>query len=149
MLDLSDLLPRKQKFVMLIAAGKAQNDAYAEAYGKSNASSRYCIQRASKLAAELAPYIDELQRQNAARLQYDAETHMQELNGIIESCKRSAMPLWNSDLVNYGNLTPVVLRAIELKGKMCGLYTDKHELTGRDGAPLEIKQLVIAKGGRQ
>ena len=148
MLDLSELLPRKQKFVMLIAGGRAQNDAYAEAYGKASASSRYVIQRASRLAAELAPYIEELQRQNAAQLQYDAQAHMAELNGIIESCKRAAMPLLNSDLVDYGDRTPVVLRAVELKGKMCGLYTDKHEITGKDGRPMEIKQIVLATGAR-
>jgi hypothetical protein len=148
MLDLSELIPRKQKFALLVAGGKAQNAAYAEAYGKDDASSRYVIQRASKLAAELAPYIEELQRQNAEQLRYDAQTHLAELNGIIEGCKQVAMPLLNSDLVNYGSLTPVVLRAIELKGKMFGLYTDKHELSTKDGKPLEIKQIVLAVGAR-
>jgi hypothetical protein len=148
MSDLSDLLPRKQKFVMLVAGGKAQNQAYAEAYDKADASSRYVIQRASKLAAELAPHIGELQRQNAAQLRYDAEAHLAELNSIIEGCKQAAMPLLNSGLVNYGSFTPVVLRAVELKGKMFGLYPNKHEISGRDGKPLEIKQIVVATGAR-
>jgi hypothetical protein len=140
---------KRELFVKYIVAdGMDQKDAYALAYGRGKCSEKTLIEKASKLAKALKPQIDELRQANSEHLKYDAEAHMAELNSIIESCKRQAMPLLNSDVVNYGSLTPVVLRAVELKGRMCGHYTDHHEITGKDGKPLEIKQIVLATGAR-
>jgi hypothetical protein len=121
------LSPRREKFINLIVFGqKSQKDAYAEAYGRKDCSEKTLTEKASKLAAKLALNINALRLVNAEYVKYDAEKCYTELEALrtrnITSTKNQS----------------VVARAIELKMRLCGLVTERHEVTGSGGSPLGI-----------
>lgn len=59
-------------------------------------------------------------------IKYDTEAHFKELDMAKEI---ALVPKGKDGNVDIGP----AIKAIELKGKLCGLYTEKTQLTGADG----------------
>ncbi|TXH18931.1 MAG: terminase small subunit, partial [Hyphomicrobiaceae bacterium] len=91
-------------------------------------------EQAAQLLAKLSikEYVQSLLDQRAEKLQLTAEDV---LNDILETRKAAAEDGKHSDR----------LKANELLGKHLKLFTDKSEVTGKDGSPLEMVITKIVK----
>ena len=99
-------------------------EAYKQAgYSAEGASAR---RLGSKLLTnvDIKERVDELRKQTEKKALVTREEIARELNEL-------------RDLAKADNQLNVMAKAIELKGKMIGSFTDKQELTGADGGPLE------------
>lgn len=112
---------RHELFAQALATGASQSDAYEKAgYKRSN-------NGASRLAdnKDVQARLAELQARHAAQCDVTVESLSAEFDEIKELA------------VADGQYGPAV-QALERKARLHGfLTTSKHELTGKDGAPIE------------
>lgn len=160
------LTPQREVFATRLAAGDTQAAAYREAFPRSKAWKDATVWReASKLAqnhevstraAELQAKaaaanevsIERLARELVAMAHYDVgEIVNQSLRTPRDIAKlpeqvRRAIAGWNWDA--KGRLVIKLVpkgQAIELLGRMTGAFKDQLAITGKDGGPIETKQV--------
>lgn len=104
---------------------------------------------------QVAASIKAAQSERAKRTEITADYVLSTILETVERCKQAAPVLDKTGkqvLVETedGELAPAytfdskaVLRGCELLGKHLALFTDKHELTGKDSGPLEISILPV------
>lgn len=119
------LTPKRKLFADKYLKGLVGSAAYREAGYKGN--DRVCEVEASKLlrVPEVAAYIQERMNKRAQKLELDAEYVLNNIKTIGERCM-------NAEKLDAQG----ALKAQELLGKHLKLFTDKTELTGKDGAAL-------------
>ena len=120
------LTAKQEKYARELAKGKTQYESFCIAYPlQGQNSKREAIDvNASKLAnsTKIVLRVAELQKDALQHVKYDIEAHFNEL----EQAKEIAM----IPRGQYGNVdTSTMLKAIELKGKVKGLYVTKVEQT--------------------
>lgn len=162
------LTPKQEAFAAAIASGESQTAAYRIAYPASvNWEDKTIWSRASELAAnsKVQGRVAELSAKAAAANEVTVERIVRELAVIAFGNKRAVMT-WgpkgvklkeSSELTDDqaaqvaevketissagGSLslkTHDKVKALELLGKHVGMFTDKVELTGKDGSPLSM-----------
>lgn len=160
------LTPRQEAFATGVAAGYTQAEAYRQAYPKANNWKDETVwKRASELAGNRAVQgrVKELQEKAAAANEVTIERIVAELAKLAFGDPRRLMS-WGPDGVKLrpsseltddaaaavaevsetfsatgGSLkvkTADKVKALELLGRHLGIFLDKSELTGKDGAPL-------------
>jgi phage terminase small subunit len=82
----------------------------------------------------IAACIAEAQAERAKRVEITADTVLQD----IEAIKRDAMTAEKTGMRNHA----AALKAAELQGRHLGMWIDKTELTGQNGGPLQITEIV-------
>lgn len=98
----------------LANGGNATEAALAAGYSSKTA---YSIGSENLNKPEIKEYLQVRGEQNAAKFEYTLREHVQDLDELADLAKRD------------GNLNAAI-RAKELKGKVCGLYLERHELNG-------------------
>ena len=111
------LTPKQEKFVEGIVSGKNPSEAYREAYDVSNSSKESIKVNAQKLLADtnISLTIDTIRKEQQKQINYTVEDNFKEL----DIGAKAAM--------SEGNFSAYI-KAIELKGKLLGFYTDKKEI---------------------
>ena len=111
------LTPKQQKFVEGIVSGKNPSEAYIEAYNTENCSKETIKVNAQKLLADtnIALTIDEIRKEQQKEINYTVQDNFNEL----DIGAKAAM--------SEGNLSAYI-KAIELKGKLLGFFTDKKDV---------------------
>lgn len=129
------LTEQKKRFARNYIAngGNATQAALKAGYSKKSAYSQG--QRLLK-DVEIKQILEKEQKKNIERFEYTIEQSFENLRKAQEMALQRRNPLGqvNPDLTNF-------LKAEELKGKLCGLYIEKKEISGIDQTPLEIKIL--------
>lgn len=129
------LTEQKKRFARNYIAngGNATQAALKAGYSKKSAYSQG--QRLLK-DVEIKQILEKEQKKNAEKFEYTIEQSFENLLKAQEVAMKRINPLGgpNPDLTNF-------LKAEELKGKLCGLYIEKKEISGLDQTPLEIKIL--------
>lgn len=132
---LTMLTEQKKRFARNYIAngGNATQAALKAGYSKKSAYSQG--QRLLK-DVEIKQILEKEQKKNAEKFEYTIEQSFENLLKAQEVAMKRINPLGgpNPDLTNF-------LKAEELKGKLCGLYIEKKEISGLDQTPLEIKIL--------
>ena len=120
---MANLTAKQEKFARLVAEGKRQSDAYKQAYDAEGMADNTIYARASELAndSKLSVRISEIMKENQQHLQYDTEKHFMELEDMRQKAETAALGKYNDP--DY----KTAIKAVELKGKLCGLYIDKHD----------------------
>lgn len=98
----------------LANGGNATEAAIAAGYSPKTA---YAIGHENLSKLEIQAYLQARGEQNAAKFEYTLREHVKDLDELADLAKRD------------GNLNAAI-RAKELKGKVCGLYLERHELNG-------------------
>jgi phage terminase small subunit len=119
------LTAKQEKFAQLVAKGSTQSDAYREAYDSEDMLDKSIWEKASELAAivKVKSRIEELKLEYQLHLKYDAEAHYRELEQLKEL---ALTPMGKDGDIDLKS----AIKASELKGKLCGLYVDKQQITG-------------------
>ena len=129
------LTEQKKRFARNYIAngGNATQAALKAGYSKKSAYSQG--QRLLK-DVEIKQILEKEQKKNLEKFEYTIEQSFENLRKAQELALQRKNPLGvsNPDLTSY-------IKAEELKGKLCGLYIEKKEISGIDQTPLEIKIL--------
>lgn len=127
------LTEQKKRFVRYYIAngGNATQAAKKAGYSKKTANSQG--QRLLK-DVDIKNLLEKQRQKNAEKFEYTLE---ESFNNLLEAQKlalqrKNPLGSANPDLTNY-------LKAEELKGKLCGLFTEKKEITGS----LEVSALKV------
>jgi len=131
------LTSKQEKFAQLLGTSTiSQSDAYRQAYDASGMADETIHNSAYKVANddEVAARIRQLRNETKEHLKYDAEAHFKEL----EASRLRALEGKKQDL-------GIELKALELKGKLVGLYVDKAETEFKGGG---YKVVIETKGTR-
>lgn len=113
------LTHKQEKFAQLVASGKSQADAYRGAYNSENSTNDTIYVKASELMADgnISGRVKELRDMAAVEVKVTLEEHLSELKELRNRAKQ------------LDDLTPAI-KAEELRGKACGLYVNKTEVSG-------------------
>lgn len=126
------LTPKQEKFAQEVAKGKTQADAYRASFAvRPNTKPESVQQSASKLMADpkVSSRVEELRERVAAKVGITLESH---LAALAELSKRAAEE----------NQFSAAISAEVARGKASGIYIDKHEITGKGGAPIQQTNLT-------
>lgn len=127
------LTPKREAFAAGLAQGLSQSEAYRRAFPKSQAWKDATVWRkASLLAAvgEVKARLAEIQAAAAERCLVTLETHVAELARLRQKAE------------DEGQLAAAI-KAEELRGKVCGLYVERTELTGPNGGPIQAVSMSV------
>lgn len=145
--------PKQQRFIdeYLIDLNATQ------AAIRAGYSAKTANEQGAQLLAKLSTPIQAAMDKRSQELQIDANYVLSTIVDTIERCKQARPVLGRDGKAVYvdtpdGDLVPAytfeanaVLKGAELLGKHLKLFTDKTELTGKDGAPLfkAIERVII------
>jgi len=132
---------KQEKFVVAVAEGKTQVDAYKLAYDAKNMSDASIYPKASKLMAQdnIRVRFDELRGKVVNRLEEKSIVTIEGLLKDLQDIKQTSLlkipttiktPTGDSIVVNQNIDSSAALKAIELMGKHLKMFTDKLELGG-------------------
>jgi hypothetical protein len=125
------LSERHELFAQEVASGRSKVDVYEELFpGNGTRKRSTAWVKASELAAKPAikKRIAELQAKAADATVFTLAAHLNRLNALSIAAEK------DKDFA-------AAVRAEENRGKAAGFYPTKVELTGRNGGPIESKQL--------
>jgi len=123
------LTPKQEIFCQNIAKGMNQADAYRNAFNLDTAKPESVYVMASRLLknVKVKLRLDELRGSIVKELNYTAKESFDKLTKIQEMALK-------------GKRLNEALKAEELKGKLCGLYVERKDISGSlDMSPFEIK----------
>jgi hypothetical protein len=129
------LTAKQEAFAQAVATGKTQADAYRTAYNAGNMKPPTVQKRASELMScgEVSGRVAELRKPVVAAAQITLSSHLERLKALSESAEAS-------------NQFSASIAAEVARGKASGLYVDKMEHTGKDGASIDMSiQLSFVK----
>ena len=144
---MSDTLTAKQEqFVQNIFAGMSQREAYRSAYNPKTMKDKTMDEQAcvTLKIPKVSTRLKELQAQVTERNLVTVEYVLQSLINVAERCQqaepvmvmRGGVPVESGE---YRFDSSGANKSLELLGKTLKMFTDKTELTGKDGAELQIK----------
>lgn len=126
------LTPKQEKFAQEVAKGKSQTDAYRAAYKvrpgtkpETTQNKAHALMRKGDVRAR----VEELRERVAAKVGITLESH---LAALAELSRRAAEE----------NQFSAAISAEVARGKASGIYIDKHEITGKGGAPIQQTNLT-------
>lgn len=147
------LTPKQQRFVeeYLIDLNATQA-AIRAGYSEKTA---YAVGHENLKKPEIAKALSAARGERSQRTEITADYVLSTILETVERCKQ-AVPVTDKTgkqvvvETEDGELVPAytfdskaVLKGCELLGKHLALFTDKHELTGKDSGPLEISILPV------
>lgn len=143
------LTPKQQRFVeeYLIDLNATQA-AIRAGYSEKTA---YAVGHENLKKPEIAKALSAARGERSQRTEITADYVLSTILETVERCKQ-AVPVTDKTgkqvvvETEDGELVPAytfdskaVLRGCELLGKHLALFTDKHELTGKDGGPVDVE----------
>ncbi len=125
---MAGLTSKREAFAAGLVKGLSQAEAYREAFPNSRRWKDQSVwDRASKLAAnvEVRQRVSELREQLGERTLLTLEQHVAELARLRQ--KAESVEQFSA-----------AIKAEELRGKACGLYVERTEVTGKGGGPVRL-----------
>jgi len=125
--DDTQLTPKQEKFAQCVASGMTQADAYRNSFDVRETTKDSSIHvSASKLMDDPKVWqrVEEIRKPIVQKAQITLESHLEELRVLRELAKDASQ------------LSAAIAAEVS-RGKASGHYSDKVELTGKDGAPIE------------
>lgn len=126
------MLTQKQESFCLayIETGNA-TESYRRAYSPKNMTDKSVNEKGSQMLAsvKIKSRLEELRAPVREKAMLTLEGHLQRLEDLSNAAEAAG---------NYG----AAITAETNRGKAAGLYAEKMELTGKDGAPVEIIQMT-------
>lgn len=143
------LTPKQQRFVEEYMIDlNATQAAIRAGYSEKTA---YAVGHENLKKTEIAKALSAARGERSQRTEITADYVLSTILETVERCKQ-AVPVTDKTgkqvvvETEDGELVPAytfdskaVLRGCELLGKHLALFTDKHELTGKDGGPVEVE----------
>lgn len=126
------LTPKQEKFCQSIVSGMNQSDAYRAAYSCDGMLDVTINNNAYKLTQDndIATRIEELRLPIAERISLGLEEYLKQMVELKKAAQADS------------DHSPAI-KAHELIGKCLGYYVNKTELTGQNGGPLKVTEIVL------
>jgi phage terminase small subunit len=145
-MEMADKLTIKQeKYVQGLFAGLSQREAYKQAYNCKKMKDKTIDENASRLAndSKVKARLRELTEEFKNRNMLTVEWVLNNLKEVTERClqQEPVKDRQGNETGEYTFQANGANRALELIGKHLGMFTDKVEMTGKDGGPIEIKTM--------
>lgn len=120
------LTPKREAFAQAVASGMSQADAYRSAFDAARMKPETIQSAASRLMADskVSARVDEIRGPIVKKAQMTLESHLADLKMLRDKALEAEQ---------YS----AAITAETNRGKAAGLYTEKHELTGPNGGPVE------------
>lgn len=124
------LTEKQERFCAFYVECGNASEAYRKAFEPPNASDKSIHERASRLLAtpKVRERIEELRAPVVEKAQLTLEAHLEKLAYLRDKAETRE---------NF----PAAITAEVSRGKAAGLYVERRELTGKDGAPLNPASL--------
>lgn len=130
---------KQEQFCLAYLESGNASEAYRRAYDAQNMKPETVNKRASELLGkgEIAGRVAELREPVVRAAKMSLETHLEALRALRDKA---------ADAGQYG----AAIAAETNRGKAAGLYTEKHELTGANGGPVQtvtrIELVALTEG---
>ena len=101
---------------------------------------------------DIAKAIQEAMAERSERTEIDQDYVLTRTREVVERCMQTEgiLDREGNSIGQYQFSHAGVLRGLELLGKHLGLFTEKHELSGKDGDPITlIKRVIIGRADNQ
>jgi phage terminase small subunit len=149
---MTTLTAKQEAFCLRIVAGDSASDAYRSAYTPKKATAKTINEAASRLArsSKVVARIAELREPIIEKVQADVAYVLDNLVEVTERCMQrapvmvkvdghmeQAMDADGNHLWEFEGKTAVA--ALGLIGKYRGMFTERHEHSGPNGGPFEVK----------
>jgi phage terminase small subunit len=121
----SNLTPKQEAFCLAYIETGNASEAYRIAYDAENMKSETINRTAKELLdnRKIATRIEEIKKPIRERAEITLESHLERLKHL-------------SYMAETAEQYAAAIKAEESRGKASGLYIEKKEVTGKDGAPL-------------
>jgi phage terminase small subunit len=129
------LTAKQEAFAQAVTSGKTQADAYRSAFNAGKMKAETIQQSASRLMADrkVSARVAELRKPVVEAVQITLAAHLDRLAALSDKAEQE------------GKYSAAVAAEVA-RGKASGLYVDKMEHTGKDGAPIDMSiQLSFVK----
>lgn len=129
------LTAKREAFAQAVASGKTQADAYRASFDAAKMKAETIQQAASRLMADstVAARVAELRKPVVEAVQVTLEAHLRRLADLSGKAEQE------------GKYSAAVAAEVA-RGKASGLYVEKLEHSGKDGAPIDMSiQLSFVK----
>lgn len=144
---------RHERFAQELAKGASRTEAYELAGYKPDSGA------ASRLSGNVSvrARLTELMEAIAERVEVDEAYVLGTIKATVDRCTQATPVLDRSGALVFvetptGDLAPAyvfdaksVLRGAELLGKHIGMFKERHEHTGKDGGPIEMADMDLAR----
>ena len=129
---MSELTAKQEAFCLAYIETGNASKAYRTTYDAENSKPTTITRNAKALLDNdnIATRLDELQRPVRERATLTLESHLERLKHL-------------SNMAETAEQYSAAIKAEESRGKASGLYTDKKEITGKDGAALIPDTITI------
>ena len=140
---------RHERFAQELAKGETADAAYANAGYKPNRGNAATL----KAKQSIRNRVDEILGAAADKIEVDQAYVLSSIVDTIERCKQASPVLDrkgdpvlvetpDGETVPAYAFSPLpILKGSELLGKHLGMFAERHELTGKDGGPIETVQI--------
>lgn len=136
------LTPKQEKFAQNIVKGMSQADAYRNSFNvKKDIKPATCQEEGSRLMANplMSARVEELRAPVIKKIQLTREWVLEQLIEVVEMAK-ALDPIVSKDGQTTGEVKQnlsAANKALELLGKERGMFTDRTEVTGKDGGAIK------------
>ncbi|MEN9885518.1 MAG: Burkholderia phage vB BmuP [Pseudomonadota bacterium] len=129
---MAGLTPKQEAFALAYIQTGNASEAYRLAYDTSKMTEKSVNENASKLLkhAKVAPRIAELRAPAVEKAGLTLEKHLDDLLRLRNMAVKDAK--WTA-----------AIQAEIARGKAAGLYVERTELTGKDGAPIPLTNVPV------
>ena len=129
---MSELTAKQEAFCLAYIETGNASEAYRTAYDAENMKPESINCKASLLLGkvEIGARLDEIRKPIRERAEITLESHLERLKHL-------------SNMAETAEQYSAAIKAEESRGKASGLYTDKKEITGKDGAALIPETITI------
>lgn len=129
---MAGLTPKQEAFALAYIQTGNASEAYRLAYDTSKMTEKSVNENASKLLkhAKVAPRIAELRAPVVEKAGLTLEKHLDDLLRLRNMAVKDAK--WTA-----------AIQAEIARGKAAGLYVERTELTGKDGAPIPLTNVPV------
>lgn len=129
---MAGLTPKQEAFALAYIQTGNASEAYRLAYDTSKMTEKSVNENASKLLkhAKVAPRIAELRAPVVEKAGLTLEKHLDDLLRLRNMAMKDAK--WTA-----------AIQAEIARGKAAGLYVERTELTGKDGAPIPLTNVPV------
>ena len=129
---MSELTAKQEAFCLAYIETGNASEAYRTAYDAENCKPESVNRLAKELMdnIKIASRLDEIRKPIRERAEITLESHLERLKHL-------------SNMAETAEQYSAAIKAEESRGKASGLYTDKKEITGKDGAALIPETITI------
>jgi phage terminase small subunit len=127
-----ELTPKQEAFAQAIVTGMSQADAYREAYTVGDKTKPETVQNQAYILIkrpDISARVAELRKPVVEAVRITLLSHLERLRELSQAAEKE------------GQFSAAITAEVS-RGKACGLYVEKSEVSGPNGAPVDLNHTI-------